>query len=396
MARPDIDYYLFGTHVRFGDGCAMALAQELKALGCRRPVILTQPRMSASADYARLRESCTGLAILESHDIPQHGDLDVLEALAERARAHEADSIVAIGGGSVSDSAKALAMLLAEGGKLADHTTRFTPPASVTIPLRTRPKLPIVSLPTTASGAEVTPGFGVREGDHKLLFWNRHLASTAIFIDPVLSRDVPMALMRYTAMNGLAHCFEGMYSRNKSVVATGIALQSLALFASALCEHKTERSDQAHCAASDPDHDQRATILLAGHLSGVVLSMARTCLHHAICHVIGARHNVGHGAVNTVMLAHSLRFNAPVVHDDLAPALRVLNDAAGTHHHSPADWVEAVSRHWGLPMTLSALGLNASDLPAIAEHTLGERGLALNPRPVTTSADVLTILHHAL
>lgn len=269
MARPDIDYYLFGTHVRFGDGCAMTLAQELKELGCRRPVILTQPRMSASADYARLRERCSALAILESHDIRQHGDLDSLEALADRARAHEADSIVAIGGGSVSDSAKALAMLLAEGGRLADHTTRFTPPASVTIPLRTRPKLPIVSLPTTASGAEVTPGFGVREGDHKLLFWNRHLASTAILIDPALSRDVPMALMRYTAMNGLAHCFEGMYSRNKSVIATSIALQSLALFASALCEHKTESIDQTPGAASDPDHDQRATILLAGHLSGV-------------------------------------------------------------------------------------------------------------------------------
>lgn len=395
MARPDIDYYLFGTHVRFGDGCAMTLAQELKELGCRRPVILTQPRMSASADYARLRERCSALAILESHDIRQHGDLDSLEALADRARAHEADSIVAIGGGSVSDSAKALAMLLAEGGRLADHTTRFTPPASVTIPLRTRPKLPIVSLPTTASGAEVTPGFGVREGDHKLLFWNRHLASTAILIDPALSRDVPMALMRYTAMNGLAHCFEGMYSRNKSVIATSIALQSLALFASALCEHKTESIDQTPGAASDPDHDQRATILLAGHLSGVVLSMARTCLHHAICHVIGARHNVGHGAVNAVMLAHALRFNAPVVHPDLAPALRVLNDAAGTHYDSPADWVDAVNRHWGLPRTLSALGLSASDLPAIAEHTMGERGLALNPRPVTT-ADVLAILHHAL
>lgn len=395
MARPDIDYYLFGTHVRFGDGCAMTLAQELKELGCRRPVILTQPRMSASADYARLRERCSALAILESHDIRQHGDLDSLEALADRARAHEADSIVAIGGGSVSDSAKALAMLLAEGGRLADHTTRFTPPASVTIPLRTRPKLPIVSLPTTASGAEVTPGFGVREGDHKLLFWNRHLASTAMLIDPALSRDVPMALMRYTAMNGLAHCFEGMYSRNKSVIATSIALQSLALFASALCEHKTESIDQTPGAASDPDHDQRATILLAGHLSGVVLSMARTCLHHAICHVIGARHNVGHGAVNAVMLAHALRFNAPVVHPDLAPALRVLNDAAGTHYDSPADWVDAVNRHWGLPRTLSALGLSASDLPAIAEHTMGERGLALNPRPVTT-ADVLAILHHAL
>lgn len=95
------------------------------------------------------------------------------------------------------------------------------------------------------------------------------------------------------------------------------------------------------------------------------------------------------------MLAHALRFNAPVVHPDLAPALRVLNDAAGTHYDSPADWVDAVNRHWGLPRTLSALGLSASDLPAIAEHTMGERGLALNPRPVTT-ADVLAILHHAL
>ncbi|RTZ43387.1 iron-containing alcohol dehydrogenase [Candidimonas sp. SYP-B2681] len=383
MTIPSIDYHLFGTHVRFGAGCAESLRLELNALGSTLPVVLMQERMAASEAWATLRQTLSGMETRIFTSVPTHSSVQWVESVARDLVDSGCDSIVAIGGGSVSDSAKALSMLLSEGGCLADHATRFTPPSTVEIPSRTRAKLPIISLPTTASAAEVTPSFGVRDGDHKLLFWNRQLASTSVLIDPELSRDIPLKLMRYTAMNGLAHCFEGMYSRNRSLFSDGIALQSVELFAQALTDE------------SMSPNEQRWRLLLAGHLSGVVLSMARTCLHHAICHVIGARHNVGHGEVNTILLPHALRFNEQVASANLAPALVVLNSVSGTGHLSVADWVAAVIQRLDLPSSLSEVGITQDDLPAIAEQTMKERGLAVNPRSVTHSDQVLSILRQA-
>ncbi|HLU03945.1 MAG TPA: iron-containing alcohol dehydrogenase [Advenella sp.] len=383
MTIPHIDYHLFGAHVKFGPGCAQDLRAELAALASVRPVVLMQQRMAASDRWAALRHSLDGLQMRVFAQVPNHGSVAwVTQAAREMADFHP-DSIVALGGGSVSDSAKALSMLLAEGGALADHVTCFTPPSMVEIPVRTKPKLPIVALPTTASGAELTPSFGIRQDDHKLLFWNRQLASRTVLIDPDLSCNIPLALMRYTAMNGLAHCFEGMYSRNRSPISDGIALQSIELFAQALTD----------ATLSQPE--QRWRLLLGGHLSGIVLSMARTCLHHAICHVIGARHNAGHGQVNTIILPHALRFNESVAGAALAPALAVLNRIAGTSHSTVSGWISHVIEKLGLPASLTSLGIAAGDLPPIALQTMTERGLAVNPRPVTHADEVLSILRQA-
>lgn len=378
------DYCLFGAHVRFGAGCAFDLPGEIRALGCRRPAILMQQRMADTRGWSLLRDRLREFETLVFSAIPAHGSVELIESIAAQASAFGCDSIVAIGGGSVSDSAKALAMLLSEGGRLADHATRFTPPSTLEIPLRTRPKPPIIALPATASGAELTPSFGIREDGHKLLFWNRNLSSTTVLIDPALSRDVPLGLLRETGMNGLAHCLEGLYSRNRSIVADGIALQSLRLFAEGFADGSLD------------EDGQRERIVLAGHLSGMVLSMARSCLHHAICHVIGARHGVRHGAANTVILPFALRFNEQAAGALLAPALAVLNQVSGTRHESVADWVKAAALRLGLPASLSELGITEADLPAIAEQTMGERGLALNPRAVNGSQDVLSILRQAL
>ncbi|MGH8810475.1 MAG: iron-containing alcohol dehydrogenase family protein [Advenella sp.] len=383
MTIPFIDYHLFGTHVKFGPGCAQDLRAELAALGSIRPVVLMQQRMADSPKWAILRQNLEEMQIRVFTQVPNHSSVTWVEQAAREIAGFQPDSIVALGGGSVSDSAKALSMLLAEGGVLADHVTRFIPPLSVEIPVRTQAKLPIIALPTTASGAELTPSFGVRQDDHKLLFWSRQVASRTVLIDPDLSSDIPLALMRYTAMNGLAHCFEGMYSRNRSLISDGIALQSIELFAQALTDE----------ALSQPA--QRWRLLLGGHLSGIVLSMARTCLHHAICHVIGARHNVGHGQVNTIILPHALRFNESVASTSLAPALAVLNRIAGTSHSAVSGWIAHVIEQLDLSASLAGVGITAVDLPPIAAQTMTERGLAVNPRPVTHADEVLSILRQA-
>ncbi len=381
------DYHLYGTHVRFGDGVAAGLRAELDALDCRRPLILTQDRIAASAAYAALAAQWRDLAHLELAGVPPHSDAGLVAALAARARDFDADCVIGIGGGSVADSAKALVLLLAEGGELADHVTRYEPPRGVHIPRRVRPKLPIIALPTTASGAEATCSFGVADGHgHKLMFWNRQVSAATVLIDPRLAEDVPLALLHQSAMNGIAHCLEGLYSTGRSPVSDALALQSLAMFQQAL--------DGAAAQTR-----QRRMILAAAHLAGMVLGMARSCLHHAICHVVATHYRLGHGAINSVVLPHAIAYNEAHagVSACLAPALACVNRAGqgASVHASLADWLAALRRRHGLPARLGELGVRAADLPVLAERIMTERGLALNPRAVNHTADVLAILHAA-
>lgn len=396
MLFRDIDHYLFGNHLRFGDGVSMHLINELAEMGLSRPVVLSQSRMAASAHYRACLQPLREGVMREFCHIPQHSSLRAVETIRDEVLDFRADCIVAIGGGSVSDSAKALAMLLAEGGRLTDHETQFVPPCSVSVPARHLPKLPIISLPTTASGAEVTPSFGVRDAaQHKHLFWNRQVASRSILIDPILSADMPMFVLRTTAMNGIAHCLEGLYSQRRSAISDGFALQAMRLFRQALDDEGLS------------ERDQRRAILLAGHLSGMVLSMARSCLHHAICHVIGSRYDLAHGVVNAVILPHAVRFNAEHVAHLLEPVLALVNEpinapkASSNHSRTPAyscvsAWIEAVSNRFALPRHLASLGVTERDFDAIAQQTLGERGLAFNPREVNDAEQIKTILRQAL
>lgn len=399
------DYHLYGTHVRFGDGAAAGLRAELDALDCRRPLILTQDRIAATRRYEALAAQWRDLAHLELAGVPPHSNAGLVAELATRARDFGPDCVVGIGGGSVADSAKALVLLLAEGGQLADHVTRYEPPRGMYIPRRVNPQLPIIALPTTASGAEATCSFGVADGHgHKLMFWNRRVSASTLLIDPELAEDVPLALLHQSAMNGIAHCLEGLYSTGRSPVSDALALQALGMFHRAL--------DGAAVAR------QRRAILAAAHLGGMVLAMARSCLHHAICHVVATRYRLGHGAVNSVVLPHAIAYNEadPAVAARLAPALETVNRAtasmrdahaaaaaapraagaeAAPPYASLSAWLLALQRRHALPTHLRDLGVPADDLPALAERVMTERGLALNPRHVAHPADVLAILHAA-
>ncbi|OZI21112.1 iron-containing alcohol dehydrogenase [Bordetella genomosp. 9] len=387
MIPVDFDYHLFGTHVRFGEGAAHALGDELRARGLKRPAVLTQDRIASAPPYVALLRSLDGMAVLQRAGIPAHSSVSLIETMAPEIAAFGADCLVAVGGGSVADTAKALALLLAEGGRLADHVTVFQPPSTVYIPRRIEAKLPIIAVPTTASGAETTSSFGVRDGGHdKLMFWNRQVSAAAILIDPLLSQDVPLATMRYTAMNGVAHCLESLYSKGRSVVSDGMAMQGVALFAQALGSPLPEETVQ------------RRLILAAAHVSGMALAMARSCLHHAICHVVGARLNLPHGLVNTVILPHALRFNETVAGPLLAPALDCVNRSgarSARRYDSLSDWLARTADDLDLPRRLRDLGVPADVLPDIAGHVMTERGLALNPRPVAVASDVLAILRQA-
>lgn len=362
-------------------GAVNILRSELDLLDVQRILLVCSGSVRRSGLYQLLLEQLQDLQILNAPDVPEHSSVELVERLAVESAQQNIQCIVAVGGGSCSDTAKAVALLMAEGGRLVDHASRFTPPDKLHIPVLKAPKIPIVSIPCTASGAEVTPSLGIRDADgRKLLFTDPQLASRVVLLDPQVNLDVPASLMLSTGMNGIAHCVEGLYSKERSPLAEVVALDALQRFASALPTVHVQPNDLA----------ARAQLLYAAHLSGLVLVNARTALHHAICHAIGSVTGAPHGQANAVMLPHVLRFNRPSVQDALRSASGVVPGGQDV-----IAWIESLAVRLGVPQRLRDIGVPQVSLGAIAQKTMGERGLYFNPRQVLNANEILDLLQQA-
>mgnify|MGYP000013413305 CR=1 FL=1 len=362
-------------------GAVQALRGELDLLRARCVLLVSSASVQRSDLHTQVLAQLEGLALLHSPAIPAHSSVELVENLAAQAQTQGVDCIVAVGGGSCSDTAKAVAILMAEGGRLVDHASRFTPPNQLHVPQLLQPKVPIVTIACTASGAEVTPSLGVRDAEgKKLLFTDPQLASRVVLLDPQANVQVPAALMLSTGMNGVAHCLEGLYSKERSPLAELLALDALQRFAQALPEVQAQPQSVS----------ARAQLLYAAHLSGLVLVNARTALHHAVCHAIGSVTGAPHGQANAVLLPHALRFNRPVVAPALERARAVLPGQMDA-----ITWVEQLAQQLGVPQRLREIGVPREALAKIAHKTMGERGLYFNPRQVLEAGEILDLLEQA-
>lgn len=367
-----------------GRGVIDTLASELSALGVRRPMVLAGARTRQSSLFAATVRGLGSLAWVDTAAIPPHSLASLVETLAVQARASGVDGFVSVGGGSAVDTAKAVAILLAEGGQVADHAVHFTPPSTLHAPVLRASKLPIVAIPGTASGAEVTGSVGVREASGaKLILSDPQVAARLVLLDAHAGRDVPAAVLCSTGMNALAHGIEGLYSRERTPMAETHALESLARLAQAL---RAVRHNEA-------DEHARAQLLYGAHLAGLVLVNARTCLHHALCHVIGSMTGAAHGEANAVMLPHGVAFNAQAAAEPLARAARAVGVDGGAH--GLVDFLRALQVELRVPSRLRDIGVSAAALPAIAQTALRERGMYYNPRPVASSGELLALLEAA-
>ena len=222
MIRPDFQYQSSQCRLLSRPGALERLAAEVAALGLQRLMFVSGTRSAAGAAGRATRSALAGLIVCEKLGIPQHSGVATVDEIVALARQHGVDGFVAVGGGSASDSAKAAAIVLAEGGQLVDHANVFYPPDRYVQKVLDRPKLPIIAIPTTLSAAEVTPGLGIRdEHGHKLVFWDPHLVPRLIVLDGRATLDVPASLFASTGMNALAHCVEGIYSKVRNPISEG-------------------------------------------------------------------------------------------------------------------------------------------------------------------------------
>lgn len=379
------------TRVVLAPGAAEGVADELRRIGASRALVVCGGKTRRTRLLGRVLDALGPLAAGVFDKVVEHSATTVVTEGAELARERRIDALVAVGGGSSSDTAKGIAILLAEGGRIEDHASRFEPPDRFVPKELPAPKLPVIAIPTTASAAEVTPGLGIRDATGtKLLFWDVKLASRVILLDPVANLEVPVGIMASTAMNGFAHCAEGLYSRLRNPISEGLALQGARLFAASLPAMVREPEAADH----------RAAVLAAANISGMVISNARVGIHHAVCHCLGALGGLSHGVANAIMLPHALAYNLEVA----ARELRGLAAATGVAVDGKSDAaaaraaIDAVIRLQAdakVPTRLRDTVLDRDLLPRIAEHTLRDRGLYFNPKPTASVEPVLALLERA-
>jgi alcohol dehydrogenase class IV len=386
-----ISYTNTGTRVLLWPGAIGDMAAEADALGCGRLMVVCGPNTRRSGVLTRVLDALGERVAVLFDGVVEHSSVAMVEEAAGIARRDRIDGFVAVGGGSASDTAKAIAILLAEGGRLPDHASSFVPPDRFFPKELPSPKLPVIAVPTTASAAEVTPGLGIRDADgRKLLFWDVKLASRLIVLDPAANVQVPAEVMATTAMNAFAHCAEGLYSRMRNPISEGLALQGIRILSRSIPAMRADPASVEH----------RSGVLAGAHLSGMVISNARVGIHHAVCHCLGALGGLPHGVANAVMLPHALAYNAA----EAAPQLAAMAEAMGDDIRGlgPAEAAEAaidavrrLQRGAGVPTRLRDTGLDRDLLPAIARHTLGDRGLYFNPRRTESAAPINELLERA-
>jgi maleylacetate reductase len=339
---------------RFGAGALGELAGVCAELGVARPLLVASARGARVGAELPVAGTYAG--------VRPHVPVETVRAAAAQARQLEADGIVALGGGSAIDTAKAAVVELL-GRDERDGRAREAP-----VPR-------IVAVPTTYAGAEWTPFFGLLLAPgHKGGGSDGRARPAAAIYDPQLTLGLPVPETVGTALNALAHCAEAYYHPATGPRALREADAGAALIADAL----------PRVVAHPFSLEARAPLLEGAMHAALALAESGLCVGHALAQALGGRYGLPHGAMNAVCLPAALRFNAVVSPGAVARFGRALGAA------DPATRVRELAALGGFGR-LRDLGVPAEELGEVAEAAARRAGARANPRPVTV-ADAAALL----
>jgi maleylacetate reductase len=313
------------------------LPEVLAEAGIANPLVVTTRRWAELRDAVSLHSGGQVFA-----GVRPHAPVETVEDAVRAAAAGGVDGILAVGGGSAIDTGKAVSA---------------------------RVGLPLVSVPTTYSGAEWTPGFGMRDEARGVKAGGTGFSPVGIVYEPELTLGLPRAESGGTAMNALAHCAEALYVRGRNQQGDREALAGARLIATHLSRVLEEGSDR---------QARRGLLEGAAH-AGAALAHAGLGLAHAMAQALGGRYGVPHGALNAVCLPPALRFNAAVAAEPLA------RFAEAIRADDAAEGAASLARLAGFER-LRDLGISKHELTEVAERVVERPGAMMNPRQASAEA----------
>ncbi|MCQ3803040.1 MAG: iron-containing alcohol dehydrogenase [bacterium] len=377
--------------VVFGAGSVGSVNDELDRLGSRW-LFLTAPSLTEKSNLVQLVADLVGARRVgtycrSSQHVPRR---NVLEA-TEMARRLQVDGIVALGGSSFADLAKAVAMCLAEDITDADGLERmrieFRYPDTVRMPQMKGAPPPIVTLPTTLSAGEYTHGFGITHQRVKHIYLQRPVTPKVVVLDPELTVDTPQWLWASTGIRAIDHCVESLYSISAQPVTDALCWDGLRRLVHNL-----------PLTVSDPGNIEARLQCQVGaweSFFGIVNVMSG--LSHGLGHQLGAWCEVPHGMTSCVLLPQVMRFN---LEDSVGPQALIgeILGAQGDEQskaESAADLLQGFIAALDLPTRIRELGVDRGDLESVAVSAMKDMVVGNNPRPVRSLSEITAILEAA-
>lgn len=378
MTPPSFTFEL-PTRILVGRPWQEALLELLEGELFSAVGVVTDPgvRTACQVDLFAERLSAAGVTAVVFDGVETNPNVASVRAARELFNREGVAAIVAVGGGSAIDVAKAVGMLLTNGGEMEDYQWKGRP---ITVP-----SLPVYAVPTTAgTGSEVSHVTVIIDEVRrfKLGVASRYLFPRLAVLDPNTTASLPPRVAAATGMDALSHAIEAYFSKSASPFT-----DALALFAAGTVWRKLPR-----IVRGEADVDDRCSMLVAASMAGIAMDQGGLGLVHALSGPLGGKWNIHHGTANAVLLAPVTEYNFPFVESKVPHFIAALGMAI-----SPREFPSALAEfvaNLGLPTRISDLGIPREALPSIAEEALKMRVIVNNPREVSIS-DALEVLEKA-
>jgi maleylacetate reductase len=311
-------YVALPTRVVFGAGTIRELAAEVERLGARRVLLISTPGRAEM-----VKRLSKGLAVAGVFDrAVMHTPMEAVTQARELASSIKADCCVAVGGGSTIGFGKAIALSSA---------------------------LPVIAVPTTYSGSEMTTIWGISEGGAKKTGRDPKVLPRAVIYDPELTLELPAAVSAASGMNAIAHCVEALYAHDGNPIVSLMAEEGIRALARALPK----------IVSTPGDLESRSAALYGAWLAGMTIGTTSVALHHKLCHILGGM-GLPHAETHSIVLPHAVRYN----HDAAPEAMARIRRALGASE--AAAGLYDLQRKLGSPMRLAELGMKEADLERAA------------------------------
>lgn len=355
--------------------------------GAARPLIVTDRVIRGTGLIDQVEAGVTGGGLEVAgvfDDVPQDSSTETVDAAVAAAKEAGADSFLAVGGGSVMDTAKATNAVFTHGGRVHDYEGIYTLPREndgLGAPL---PVAPLACIPTTAgTGSEVSFAAVIKDNEQKIKL---ELADYPLFaklaiLDPESTKTLPPAIAAATGMDAMTHAIEGYTGSEWSPHGEAFSLRALALI----------RDNLQRAVEDTSDEDARGNMLVAACLAIVPGAAGTSALGavHSMSHPAGAHYGVPHGVANSINLPHVIRFNC-AGGTEIADRYRDLAELLGAESagsdtelgESLASWVTELTSAIGLPQRLSEVGVPEAGIPGLVEGAIGDGCTLTNAREI--------------
>ncbi len=352
MDKLTVAPFVFTGHaarVVFGAGSLGHLDREIGLLGAKRALVLSTPEQAAQAEdlARRLGARCAGVFAKAVMHVP----VETARLARDEAARVGADCAIAIGGGSTTGLGKAIAL---------------------------ESSLPILAIPTTYAGSEMTTIYGITEGGQKKTGRDARVLPRTVIYDPELTLSLPPALSATSGINAIAHAVEALYAIDANPIISLMSEQGIRALAQGLPGVMRNPKDIA----------ARTLCLYGAWLCGMALNGTSMALHHKLCHTLGGTFNLPHAETHTIVLPHATAYNAKAAPEAMARVARALGVAAGSSVAAdPALAARALydlQVKLGTPRALKDLGMPESGLDQAAD--LAAANPYANPVPIERAA----------